>query len=222
LLGVLDERFFLWAPGLVHLATRDFLGGCIDKAELADGELAVCIADWRTEGSALHGAEGIKVAGAAVGIEDGAGLVVGEVGKGFFMMRLGEEQASYGIAGKVLEEACAGCCSTRADSCRNIFWSHGEAFAQLLCVELRDRENADAALVTARVAGEVIAGALRCRSERGIKNGEQRSHRVGGWAAKLTLRQDAGEDFVNVGELSADVEGFRDFLERQTCGDLGI
>jgi len=101
MLGMLDENLLLQSPALVHLAARDFLGGRVYETELADGELAVCIADGRAECSALHGAEGVEVASARVGIEDRAGLVVGEVCEGFFVVRPGEEQAGYGIAGKV-------------------------------------------------------------------------------------------------------------------------
>jgi hypothetical protein len=172
LLGDLDERLLLRAPALVHLAAGDFVCGRIHEAKLADRKLVVSIADRRSEGSALHGAEGVDVAGAGVGIEDGAGLVVGEVGEGLFMLRLGEEQAGQRIAGKFIEETRAGFCCTRANSICNVCGSHGQALAQVIRVELRDREDANAALVAPWLAGEPVAGALGGRSECGIEDGE--------------------------------------------------
>src|ERR1700743_493081 len=64
-----DEGFFLWAPGLIHLAAGSFLGGCPDKTKFAHGELFVLVADGWTEGAARHGAERVQVAGAGVGVE---------------------------------------------------------------------------------------------------------------------------------------------------------
>ena len=78
--------------------------------------MIVLVADRRAEGTALDGAEGVEVAGAGRGVEDGAGLVVGEVGEGFFVVRLGEELAGSGVAGEVREEAGARVRGPGADS----------------------------------------------------------------------------------------------------------
>ena len=59
LLGILDERFFLWTPRLIHFAARDFFGGRIHEAELAHGQMVVLVTDRGAEGSALHGTEGV-------------------------------------------------------------------------------------------------------------------------------------------------------------------
>jgi hypothetical protein len=77
--GLGDQVVFHAAPGLIHFATDYFFGRGVDEAELADGEMIVLVAHGWAEGAALDGARGVEIAGAGGGIEDGAGLVVGEV-----------------------------------------------------------------------------------------------------------------------------------------------
>ncbi len=122
--------------------------------------MILLVADRWTEGAALDGAEGVEIAGAGGGVEDGAGLVVGEVGEGVFMVEIGKEETCGWVAGKVGEKACVRIGDTRADALREGWLGEREAFAELVGVQLRDREDTDAALVTARFAGEPFAGPL--------------------------------------------------------------
>jgi len=101
------ERIFEPAPALIHLAAGDFFGRGVDEAELADGEVVVCVAHGWAEGAALNRARGVKIAGAGGGIKYGARLVVGEVVEGLFVVRLGEERTGGGVAGEVWGEAFA-------------------------------------------------------------------------------------------------------------------
>jgi len=173
MLGMLDERLLLQSPALVHLAARDFLEGRVYETELADGELAVCIADGRAECSALHRAVGVEVASARVGIEDRAGLVVGEVFEGCFVVGFGEELARSGVAGKTWREAYAGGCGAGADLLCEGGVGGREGFAEGLRVQRRDGEDADATLVAAGAAGQPVAGALGCGGEGGVEDGEE-------------------------------------------------
>ena len=54
----------------------------------------------------------------------------------------------------------------------------GQACAQRFGVELGDREDADAALMAARAAGQMRAGTFRGGGQRVIDNGEKRMHAV--------------------------------------------
>jgi hypothetical protein len=111
-----------------------------------------------------------------MGIEHRARLVVGEVGKGFFMLRFRKEQASVWVTGEICEEACLRCSHARADSLCNISIYGSKAFAQLFCVELRDREDTGAALVTSGPAGEPVPRAFGGGSERGVENRKEVRH----------------------------------------------
>jgi len=69
-------------------------------AELAVSEVALPGAGGWAEGAAEDGAVLVEVARPAGGIEDGAGLVVGEVLEGFGGFVVFGEDAGGGIAGK--------------------------------------------------------------------------------------------------------------------------
>ncbi len=71
--------FFLGGDGGVEFAGGDLFGGGVDEAELAGGEVALFGAHGWAEGAAEDGAVLVEVAGAGGGVEDGAGLVVGEL-----------------------------------------------------------------------------------------------------------------------------------------------
>ena len=159
LLGCGDEGVFERAPGLVHLAAGDFGLGCADETEFADGEGCGFVAYGWAEGAALHRAGGVEVAGAGDGVEDGAGLVVGEGVEGGFVVGLGEEEAGGGVAGEVACEAGARGCGAGADAGCGGGVGLIDGGAKGFGVELRDGEDADAALVTAGLAGEPVAGA---------------------------------------------------------------
>ena len=158
-----NQLIFQWPPTLVHLATNNFVGWCIHKAELADGEMIVLVANRRAKGSALYGAEHIEIAGSGVGIEHGAGLIVGEVREGLFMLRLREEQAGGCITGEFRTQARTRLRGTGADSLGDLGGRCVQACTKVLRVKLRDGEDADAALLTPGPAGEPVAGAVRCR-----------------------------------------------------------
>ena len=85
-----DEGIFQRTPALVHLAARDLFCGGIGEAEFADGEVALFIAHRRTEGAALHGTSGVKIAGSGHRIEHGTWLVIGVVLEDAFVVWLGE------------------------------------------------------------------------------------------------------------------------------------
>ena len=92
--------FFLRGDGGVEFAGFDLFGGCVDETELAGGEVVFFGAHGWAEGAAEDGAMLIEIAGAVVEIEDGAGLVVGELFEedGLFVV-LGED-AGVGVAGE--------------------------------------------------------------------------------------------------------------------------
>jgi hypothetical protein len=74
---------FLCGDGGVEFTGGDLRGGGVDEAELAGGEVgfavvARCAHRW-AEGAAEDRAVFVEIAGAGDGIEDGAGLVVGEL-----------------------------------------------------------------------------------------------------------------------------------------------
>ena len=101
----------------------------------------------------MDGTCGVEVAGSGDGIENGTGFVVGEVVKGGFVMLFGEEDAGGGVAGEVARETGAGGLSTDADVAGEIGRGGVEGGAEVFGVELRDGEDADAALVAAGLAG---------------------------------------------------------------------
>ncbi len=171
--GFGDEDLFEGAPGLIHLAAGDFFGWGVDEINLADGEVIVFVADGRAEGSALDGASGVEIASAGDGVEDGAGLVVGEVLEGLFVVGFGEERACGWVAGEVGCEAGAGGGGAGEDAVGESRFGGGEGVAEGFGVEGRDREDADAAEVAAGSAGKPIAGAGGGGGEGGVEDLEK-------------------------------------------------
>ena len=70
---------FLRGDGGVEFAGGDFFGARVDETELAGGEIVFFGAHGWAEGAAEDGAMLVEVAGAGGEVEDGAGLVVGEL-----------------------------------------------------------------------------------------------------------------------------------------------
>jgi hypothetical protein len=136
------------------------------------------ISDRGAKGSALDWPECVEVAGTGFRVEDGAGLIVGEVREGFLMLRLGKEQTRSWVSWEHRQKACLGFGYARDDALGNIGLSACEAFAELLGIKLRYGEYTDAALMTAGSAGEPIAGALGGGSECSIENGEEVCHQL--------------------------------------------
>ena len=98
-----------------------------------------------------------------VGVEDGAGFVVGELFEedGGFVVFV--EDAGGEVAGEPGVEAGEGVGDAGADawgSCWVGLFEGGEAFAEAGCVFVGDGEDADAALGAAGFADEVLAAAL--------------------------------------------------------------
>ena len=131
-----NQLVFRWSPALVHLAAGYFVGWRIHKAKLADGQVIVRVANRRAKGSALDGSERVEIAGSGVGIEHGAGLIVGKFGERLFVLRLGKEKAGGWIAWKLRTEACTRIRSTAADSLGDAGVSRSQAFAQLFRIKL--------------------------------------------------------------------------------------
>jgi hypothetical protein len=75
--------FLLRGDGGVQFAGDDLFGAGVDEAELAGGEVGFAVvagsAHGWAEGATEDGAGGVEIAGAVVEVEDGAGLVVGEL-----------------------------------------------------------------------------------------------------------------------------------------------
>jgi hypothetical protein len=104
----------------------------------------------------------VEVAGAGGEVEDGAGLVVGELFEedGGFMVFV--EDTGGEVAGEPGIEAREGVGYACADAL-GFFWvglfDGDEAFSKAVRVFVGDGEDADAALGAARVADEVVAAA---------------------------------------------------------------
>jgi hypothetical protein len=91
---------FLGGDGWVEFAGGDLFGGGVDEAEFAGGEVVLFGAHGWAEGAAEDGAVFVEVAGAVFEVEDGAGLVVGELFEedGGFVVFV--EDASGAVAGE--------------------------------------------------------------------------------------------------------------------------
>jgi hypothetical protein len=153
---------FLRRDGGVEFACGDLFGGGGDEAELAGGEVPFLGAHGRAEGAAEDGAMLVEVAGAGGGVEDGAGLVVGELFEedgGFVVLT---EDAGGEVAGEPGVEAGEGVGYSCVDAC-GFFWvwffEEWEAFAEAGGVLVGYGEDAYAALRAAGVADEVCAAA---------------------------------------------------------------
>ena len=157
---------FEGGDGGVEFAGGDLFGGGVGVAEFAGGEVGFAVVSggahgW-AEGAAEDGAGCVEVAGAGGGVEDGAGLVVGELFEedgGFVVFG---EDAGGEIAGEPGVEAGEGLLDAGVDACGFLgvgVFEGGEAFTETGCVFVGDGEDSDAALVAAGAAGEVGAAA---------------------------------------------------------------
>jgi hypothetical protein len=158
--------FFLVGDGGIEFAGGDLFGGGVDEAELAGGEVNLSIvaggAHGWAKGAAEDGAVFIEIAGAVVEVEDGAGLVVGELFEedGGFMIFVKDAggavawepgiEAGERVGYALVDARCSG-------------WvglvEGGEAFAEARCILVGDGEDSDAALGAAGFADEMLAAA---------------------------------------------------------------
>jgi hypothetical protein len=97
--------FFLGWDGGVEFAGCDLLGGGMDEAELAGGEIVLGGAHGWAEGAAEDGAVFVEVAGAVFEVENRAWFVVGELFEedGRFVVFV--ENASGAVSGEPRVEA---------------------------------------------------------------------------------------------------------------------
>jgi hypothetical protein len=163
LFGLIGERGFeRGAFGMrveVDGAGRDNVVGGAVEAELADTESVFGGEGW-AEGAAGERSRGIEVAEAGGGIEDGTGLVIGEGVE--CLGASGIDEAGVRVAGKSGGEPGDGLPDTDAEpgGAGGIVEVEGsEAGAETGGVELRDGEDADAALGASGSAEEMGAGA---------------------------------------------------------------
>lgn len=201
-------------------AGGDLLVGGAVEAELADAEAVVirgaCRKGW-AEGAAGERAGGVKIAEAGGGVEDGAGLVVGEVVEG--RGARGIEEAGAWVAGEVRGEAGDGCAGARAEgggAGRVGRIQVGESGAEAGRVELGDGKDADAALGASGSAFEVGAGAAGGVSDGGIDDLDE-LRVAGGEHENRVAERHGDEEFVMWQRYSAGETEFvrrRDFLKR--------
>jgi hypothetical protein len=159
--------FFLGWDGGVQFAGGDLFGGGVDEAELAGGEVDLAViafaAHGWAEGAAEDGAMFVEIAGSSIEVEDGAGLVVGELFEedGGFVVLV--ENAGSDVAGEPWIETGEGGGYPGVDACGSLrvgLLEGVEAFAEAGGVLVCDGEDSDAALGAAGVADEVRASAL--------------------------------------------------------------
>ena len=154
--------FFLSGDGGFQFARGDLFGARVDEAELAGGEVVFFGAHGWAEGATEDGAVLVEIAGAGGWVEDGAGLVVGELfeedgGLGVFV-----EDAGGEVAGEPGVEAAQGFGYAGADSCCPLGVCLGQgshAFAEAGCILVGYGEDSDAALGAAGVADQVMPAA---------------------------------------------------------------
>ena len=92
----------------VEFGRGDLIGGGVDEAELTGGEIALLGARGRPEGAAEDGAMAVECAGARGRVEDGAGLVVGEVVEEVRGLGVLVEDAGDGVAREVRRDPIEG------------------------------------------------------------------------------------------------------------------
>ena len=169
--GFRDEVFFEIVRGM-HFASGDLFGGGSDEAELAAGEaFAAGNQDGRAEDTAGHGAECVDVAETRVGIEGGAGGVIGEVFEAGLVFFGCSEDSGSGVAGEVggvLVEPGADAVANGFGQLRIGVTEGLHAGVEPGGVEGVDREGAVAALGAAGAAGEPGAGAASGVGEGGV------------------------------------------------------
>ena len=157
LFGFGDECVFQMLGVALHFARGDLLFRGADEAEFADGDSLFCT-NRRAEDAARHGAMGVKVAGAGDGIERGTRFVVAVVFEGREGFRVVAKDAGGWVAWKVGSEARDGVGDALMDAGRAsgvVAVEFGESGAESGGVELRDLEDADAALGAADAAREM-------------------------------------------------------------------
>ena len=98
----LGEELFFELVRERHFAGGDLVIGGSDEAELAAGEgITFRDADGRAEDAAGHWAEGVDVAETGLGIEGGAGCVIGEVFEAGVVLFGCSEDSSVEVAGEI-------------------------------------------------------------------------------------------------------------------------
>lgn len=150
----------------INFAPGDLLLRSVVIAKFADAQGIVLGAQRRTEDTASHGTRGVQIAEPGGGIECRTRFVVAEIFKG----RVGFiKDAGSWIAGEIHSKARNGLLSAGTNggaAFRIAVGERHESIAQTGSVKLRDGEDADAALRTARRAFEP-----RARAASGVGNG---------------------------------------------------
>jgi len=169
-----------WAALKASSQTATVLGSAGSSSQAAISCLVAFFgAGGRAEGAAEDGAEQVEVAGAGGGIEDGAGLVVGEVFEGLGGFLVFGENAGHRIAGEVGGEAGEGVVDALADALGTGWVGCGEeveAFAEAGAVLVGDGEDAVAALDAAGAAGQMRAAAEGGGGQRGVDDLDEVGH----------------------------------------------
>jgi hypothetical protein len=179
----------------VDFGGGDFFRRGSDEAEFADSEAVFCAEGW-TKDAAGHGAGGVEIAESGGGIEDGAGLVVGVVFElgGTILV----DEAGNCVARKIGSKTGDGLPSAGSDG-GGALWvggvESGKAFAEAGSVELRDGENADAALGASWSALEPGAGAAGRVGYRGIDDLDE-VRVAGGKRHAVRIALAGNEEFV--------------------------
>ena len=118
--GFVAGLFLRWDGG-VEFAGFDLFGGGLNEAEFAGGQIDFAVVAFAAhgwaEGATEDGAVFVEVAGAGGEVEDGAGLVVGELFEedGGFVVFV--EDAGGEVAGEPWVEASEGVFDSGVDAC---------------------------------------------------------------------------------------------------------
>jgi hypothetical protein len=164
--GFVAGGLLIWEGG-VELAGDDFVGGGVDEAEFAGGEVGFAVISrcvhWRAKRSTEDGAMLVEVAGAGGRVEDGTRFVVSELFEedGGFVVFV--EDAGGAVAGEPRVESGEGVGDAGTDTGGSFgvgVVEESEAFAEAGCVLMGDGKDSDAALGAAGVADKVMCAAL--------------------------------------------------------------
>ncbi len=141
-----------------HFAGGDFLVRRTLKAELANAQ-PIFGTHGRTEDAAGHRTRFVELAESSVRVEHGTRLVIGEALETLRGLVPIVQYSADGITGKILSDTghrmaspptnCRGACGIAA-------FQVSEASLQAKCIELIDREGANAALRASGAAGEPL------------------------------------------------------------------
>jgi hypothetical protein len=115
----------------------------------------------------------IEVASAVVEVEHRARLVVGELLEEYGRLIIFVQDAAVEVSGKPRIEPSEGIGDSLANSRCTLgvgFSESFKSFAEPRCIFMSDREDADAALRAAGLAGKMLATATYRVSERSINN----------------------------------------------------